>query len=187
MSDKDTIYRQDAIDAVLDRMDVEKWGRNAKPEEIRWTLERLPSAQPEYKELQDWKTDFKGFIDALDMPRDDYRGIMKYIDEVPSAQPEYKELQDWKTDFKGFIDALDMPRDDYRGIMKYIDEVPSAQPKRGKWIVKTDGFVIKRVWGVCSECGNTLDFSGVNAGRGDANFCPNCGAKMEGVKECVNR
>lgn len=43
----DLISRQAAIDAVLDRMDTEKHGRNAKPEEIKWTLERVPSAQPE--------------------------------------------------------------------------------------------------------------------------------------------
>ena len=43
----DMIYRQAAIDAVLDRMDVEKHGRDAKPEEIQWALEQLPSAQPE--------------------------------------------------------------------------------------------------------------------------------------------
>lgn len=30
----------------------------------------------------------------------------------------------------------------------------------------------------CSKCKNTLDIRGVNAGRGDANFCPNCGRKM---------
>lgn len=30
----------------------------------------------------------------------------------------------------------------------------------------------------CSKCGNFLDFRGVNAGRGAANYCPNCGAKM---------
>ena len=30
----------------------------------------------------------------------------------------------------------------------------------------------------CSHCGNYLDFRGVNAGRGTANYCPNCGAKM---------
>ena len=46
-TDSDTISRQAAIDAVLDRMDVEKHGRDAKPEEIQWTLEKLPSAQPE--------------------------------------------------------------------------------------------------------------------------------------------
>lgn len=30
----------------------------------------------------------------------------------------------------------------------------------------------------CSNCGNYLDFRGVNAGGGAANYCPNCGAKM---------
>lgn len=30
----------------------------------------------------------------------------------------------------------------------------------------------------CSKCGNTLDLRGVNAGRGDANYCPNCGVDM---------
>ena len=44
---KDLIDRRTAIDAVLDRMDVEKYGRNAKPEEIQWALEKLPPAQPE--------------------------------------------------------------------------------------------------------------------------------------------
>ena len=29
----------------------------------------------------------------------------------------------------------------------------------------------------CSKCGNILNFDGVNCGRGDANFCPNCGRK----------
>ena len=48
----------------------------------------------------------------------------------------------------------------------------------GEWIMKHDGVIFKRTWGVCSCCGNTLDFDGLNAGRGDANFCPNCGANM---------
>lgn len=39
------IDRQAAIDAVLDRMNIEKYGRDAKPEEIRWTLEKLPPVQ----------------------------------------------------------------------------------------------------------------------------------------------
>ena len=61
----------------------------------------------------------------------------------------------------------------------YVD----AEPVRhGKWV---DSEAFKRPWFrhhifECSVCRNTLDMDGVNAGRGDANYCPNCGAKMDG-------
>jgi hypothetical protein len=64
-----------------------------------------------------------------------------------------------------------------------IGNLPSAEPerKRGKWIPIQRTFFSKKVVQVkCSECGNLLDLIGVNCGRGDANYCPNCGAKMEG-------
>lgn len=34
--------------------------------------------------LDEWKNDFKGYINALNMPRDDYNGIIEYINELPS-------------------------------------------------------------------------------------------------------
>ena len=39
-----------------------------------------------------WKNDFKGYVNALNIPRDDYNGIMAYIDELPSAQSEPCDL-----------------------------------------------------------------------------------------------
>lgn len=64
-------------------------------------------------------------------------------------------------------------------IYKAIENIPSAEPerKKGKWI-ETGKKIYK-----CSECGNYLDFSGVNAGRGNANFCPECGADMTGGED----
>ena len=60
-----------------------------------------------------------------------------------------------------------------------IDALPSAQPKRGKWIKTARwGRVYK-----CNQCGNFLDFDGVNAGRGSTNFCPNCGSCNGGENE----
>ena len=52
--------------------------------------------------------------------------------------------------------------------------------KPGKWVLidKDNRFFHPHML-KCSVCNNTLDMYGVNAGRGDANYCPNCGAKME--------
>ena len=33
--------------------------------------------------IQEWKDDFKDFLKCLTMPRDDYKGIIAFIDEVP--------------------------------------------------------------------------------------------------------
>ena len=54
-----------------------------------------------------------------------------------------------------------------------------VQVVHGRWIkVGVWGRVYK-----CNQCGNFLDFDGVNAGRGSANFCPNCMAKMDGERK----
>ena len=76
--------------------------------------------------------------------------------------------------------CLDMH--DWRGqsesadIGEEIKDIPAADVRenvKSAW-VRCDKHIVK-----CHKCGNFLDMRGVNAGRGDANFCPNCGAKME--------
>lgn len=42
----------------------------------------------EQNAIDEWKNDFKEYINALDMPKDDYKGIIEYIDELPFAQAE---------------------------------------------------------------------------------------------------
>lgn len=60
------------------------WHYEQALSEIRDMLE---STQPENKELSAWQEDFRGYIETLNLPRDDYKGIMEYINEMPSAQP----------------------------------------------------------------------------------------------------
>lgn len=43
--------------------------------------------------IDEWRNDFKGYVNALDIPRDDYNGIMEYIDELPSVQPDDDRLE----------------------------------------------------------------------------------------------
>lgn len=49
----------------------------------------LPPAQQE-QSIAEWQKDFREYINTLNIPRDDYRGIMEYIDEVPFAEIEPK-------------------------------------------------------------------------------------------------
>ena len=64
---------------------------------------------------------------------------------------------------------------------KEIEQLPSITPKEktGYWINAKVGKLFPSNDFKCSECGNILDFDGVNCGRGDTNYCPNCGARME--------
>ena len=65
-------------------------------------------------------------------------------------------------------------------IEEFVKEMPTieTEQRRGRWIA-LEGWFNKSIV-KCSVCGNTLDMDGVNAGRGDANFCPKCGARMDG-------
>ena len=70
----------------------------------------------------------------------------------------------------------------------YVPKQPTIdfERKRGKWIYldKDKRFFHPHIV-KCSVCNNTLDMYGVNAGRGDANFCPNCGTSWYRVSKDV--
>ena len=59
-------------------------------------------------------------------------------------------------------------------------DLPSVtpSPKMGRWIEEFSGHLNKAYY-KCSECGNELLTSNINAYR----YCNLCGAKMEGVEE----
>ena len=84
---------------------------------------------------------------------------------------------------EGWI-KFDTDKDANRFIHLVRDIAPSAQPEpqEGHWIQYDKRFPWRHHY-KCSVCGNYLDFTGVNGGRGEANYCPNCGAKMKGERQ----
>lgn len=58
--------------------------------------------------INEWKQDFKSFINELQMPRDDYNGIMAYIDEGAELLKEQetivrcKDCKYWKNKHKEY-------------------------------------------------------------------------------------
>lgn len=51
-----------------------------------------------------------------------------------------------------------------------LSDLPSAEPKKGRWDLHKSGALF-----ICSACGDTSLVT--------SRFCPNCGAKMEGVTD----
>jgi len=56
-------------------------------------LKQLREQQSCENSIVEWKKDFKGYVNSLSMPRDDYNGIMEYIDELP-VTPQTK-TREW--------------------------------------------------------------------------------------------
>ena len=42
--------------------------------------------------IEEWKKDFKEYVNGLSLPRDDYKGIMEYIDEVPTVETDIEVI-----------------------------------------------------------------------------------------------
>ena len=89
-------------------------------------------------------------------------------------------------DANALIKAFEKQENDFHSVSDFINSIATidiastidAEPVRhGRWI-RLEGRKYARPH-KCSICRNGLDFSAVNAGRGDANYCPNCGAKMD--------
>ena len=125
------------------------------------TLEQEPcdedtiSRQPT-QSIAEWQKDFREYINMLNIPRDDYKGIMEYINDVPSAQPKTGR---WKK----MVSVYDMIEGKYRMIpYTHKDEELSNPP----FYVCDCGNNSKKPTHYCPDCGTKMiDVPYVNDGK----------------------
>ena len=80
-------------------------------------------------------------------------------------------------DREALLDAYDAAHEGEPGrARKLIEDAPAADVVHvvhGRWVPKMDGFWRKQIL-ICSNCESR------NALNYEFNYCPNCGARMEG-------
>lgn len=72
-----------------------------------------------------------------------------------------------------------LQRDDWKEVIQIVQDAPTIQPQRmrGRWMESdTDGFV-------CSVCHNGYKMQPTIMGKPMFEFCPCCGAQMDGQEE----
>ena len=65
-----------------------------------------------------------------------------------------------------------------KGCENYTPAADVAEVRHGEWIEGAEHFTNGFYEAECSECGNYIRWNEGNSG--EWNYCPNCGAKMDG-------
>ena len=95
---------------------------------------------------------------------------MKLLVDFP--EKDYKFIRDTYKEKETGLSFIP-PVIKYECIEAVYNGTPYVKPETGKWVRKDSNTFM------CPICGNFLNFRGVNAGRGDAHYCPNCGTELE--------
>ena len=110
-------------------------------------------------------------------------GLLDYIEQLPSVTPKLAECED-AVSRRAAIDAVKMAiiRSEQEYAVEALEKIPpiTPKPRTGEWIPMFDGkFHGGAYWFKCSECSRVVP----DVRNGGWNFCPECGAKMNGGKE----
>lgn len=97
--------------------------------------------------VNEWARDFRTFINELQMPRDDYNGIMEYIDDALALMKKQEAREPHYTTLKYLVDGTEVivhhpecPRCIENGLMLWDAEIEKGQAycKRCGQAVKWD-------------------------------------------------
>lgn len=176
----DLIDRQAAIDALMEILDRPNHAEFLYTDEIYKALSTLPSTQPTQK-------NYSNTLDALDCVS--RQAAIDAVQEALAKMEHSNYFHIWTTTevrvmvVERILKQLPTaePRCYLGSPCEYQNPeikipIPTAEPKTGRWIA--DGQKQKHgyEWMHCSVCG----FSDIDVPATHTNYCPNCGARMEG-------
>lgn len=98
--------------------------------------------------IKEWREDFKSFINELDIPKDDYNGIMEYIDDGYALLKEQEEeFENLKQTAQRIMESM--------CLLKEQEAVPVPEGKINKCEC---GKTVCRYWHpkFCGFCGREL-------------------------------
>jgi hypothetical protein len=85
--------------------------------------------------IEEWAKDFKSYVNELQMPRDDYKGIMEYIDDAIVLLEEISAFKEYFDELYG--QGLEIANWHMNGSLEPFDNfyesaVMEMEKKRGK-------------------------------------------------------
>ena len=91
------------------------------------------------------------------------------MDDLISRQTAINAIDGLQNCYNGYSDSYDKSY-----IIGVLEELPSAEPKAGKWVNNINDIPI------CNQCGYMTPYDRAIDDYEYGNYCPHCGAKMEG-------
>ena len=105
----------------------------------------------------------------VEITTEEWDELTKAIKSLPSTEPKTKCIAQIKIDRDDMEDLIN------EKVSEMVNKM--SEPRTGKWIDRSDGGRIRYSWWECCECDQCGE-----TGSGTYNFCPNCGARMEGAE-----
>lgn len=138
------------------------------------------------------KTSLEFFVEFLGgaFHENAQKELIARFQRLPSAKPERLTDDDFETiriHLNAQKERLCNQRrwkeaEDYERLINRFISFASTQPQRirGRWVEVTDGTCI---WKVCDQCGEKPLWNEWRIDRCESNYCPNCGARMDGGEQ----
>ena len=101
----------------------------------------------------------------------------EYISKQDALASLPQQISIQNPHMKGYVKGYNGCKFDAERAIKNLEPADVVPVVHAHWIPQKENYEFKEAWMKCSACGYP-----VSKWTGNTNFCPNCGAKMDGKK-----